>query len=252
MEIYAGFLSHTDHHGSAAGRDRAAGGHGRHARLCDRRRQRRPAEGTLQGSFNEMINFNAMAALDARVMAGAAGQVRRPESYNHYAVGWAWAMDTPSSGTKQVASHWGRDPQRHHRPLAQGHPGQGRAALAVLSRHRHRPHGAGGGRHSGADDGPRRHPKPYEGTSMVRVSCRERSRAARPAVLRDVRQPRHLLPGLERGHQAPHAVAPRGGRAARSTTTSGSCTTAAVRLQPGPTTWPGSTPTDRTSCSGCG
>jgi arylsulfatase len=30
-----------------------------------------------------------------------------PTSYNHYAVGWAWAMDTPYQWTKQVASHWG-------------------------------------------------------------------------------------------------------------------------------------------------
>jgi hypothetical protein len=30
-----------------------------------------------------------------------------PESYNHFAVGWAWAMDTPYQWTKQVASHWG-------------------------------------------------------------------------------------------------------------------------------------------------
>ncbi len=30
-----------------------------------------------------------------------------PDAYNHYAVGWAWAMDTPYQWTKQVASHWG-------------------------------------------------------------------------------------------------------------------------------------------------
>jgi arylsulfatase len=30
-----------------------------------------------------------------------------PESYNHYAVGWAHAMCTPYQWTKQVASHWG-------------------------------------------------------------------------------------------------------------------------------------------------
>jgi arylsulfatase len=30
-----------------------------------------------------------------------------PEAYNHYAVGWAHAMDTPFQWTKQVASHWG-------------------------------------------------------------------------------------------------------------------------------------------------
>src|SRR4029453_5615062 len=30
-----------------------------------------------------------------------------PDSYNHYAVGWAHAMDTPYQGTKKVASHRG-------------------------------------------------------------------------------------------------------------------------------------------------
>jgi arylsulfatase len=30
-----------------------------------------------------------------------------PQAYNHYAVGWAHAMDTPYQWTKQVASHWG-------------------------------------------------------------------------------------------------------------------------------------------------
>ncbi|MBO0096235.1 sulfatase-like hydrolase/transferase, partial [Listeria monocytogenes] len=30
-----------------------------------------------------------------------------PTSYNHYAVGWALAMDTPYQWTKQVASHCG-------------------------------------------------------------------------------------------------------------------------------------------------
>jgi arylsulfatase A-like enzyme len=30
-----------------------------------------------------------------------------PRSWNHYAVGWAHAMDTPYQWTKQVASYWG-------------------------------------------------------------------------------------------------------------------------------------------------
>ena len=30
-----------------------------------------------------------------------------PDGYNHYAVGWAHAMDTPYQWTKQIASHWG-------------------------------------------------------------------------------------------------------------------------------------------------
>jgi arylsulfatase len=30
-----------------------------------------------------------------------------PKAYNHYAVGWAHAMDTPYQWTKQIARHWG-------------------------------------------------------------------------------------------------------------------------------------------------
>ena len=42
-----------------------------------------------------------------RVHGVADRQVRHAEAYNHYAVGWAHAMDTPYQWTKQVASHWG-------------------------------------------------------------------------------------------------------------------------------------------------
>ena len=41
------------------------------------------------------------------------------DSYNHYAVGWAHAMDTPYQWTKQVASHWGWHAHRHDRVLAE-------------------------------------------------------------------------------------------------------------------------------------
>jgi arylsulfatase A-like enzyme len=109
MEIYAAFLSHTDHH---CGRVIDAieelgilddtliyviiGDNGA------------SAEGTLQGAFNEMTNFNAMGALETpEFMTERLDKFGGPESYNHYAVGWAWAMDTPFQWTKQVASHWG-------------------------------------------------------------------------------------------------------------------------------------------------
>ena len=66
------------------------------------------AEGTLQGAFNEMANFNGMAALETpEFMVSKMDEFGSPSSYNHYAVGWAWAMDTPFQWTKQVASHWG-------------------------------------------------------------------------------------------------------------------------------------------------
>ena len=109
MEVYAGFLEHTDHH---VGRVIDAiddlgvldntliyyiiGDNGA------------SAEGTMNGAFNEMANFNGMAALETtEFMQSKMDDFGSPESYNHYSVGWAWAMNTPLQWTKQVASHWG-------------------------------------------------------------------------------------------------------------------------------------------------
>ena len=109
MEVYAAFLEHTDHQ---VGRVMAAledleilddtlvyviiGDNGA------------SAEGTIHGAFNEMANFNGMAALETpEFMQSKLDDFGSPASYNHYAVGWAWAMDAPYQWTKQVASHWG-------------------------------------------------------------------------------------------------------------------------------------------------
>jgi arylsulfatase len=62
----------------------------------------------LNGTFNEMINFNGAAAIETpEFMMERLDQFGGPNSYNHYAVGWAHAMDTPYQWTKQVASHFG-------------------------------------------------------------------------------------------------------------------------------------------------
>jgi arylsulfatase len=109
MEVYAGFLEYTDHH---VGRlvDSLAdlgilddtliyyiiGDNGA------------SAEGTMNGTFNEMINFNGAAALETpEFLMARLDEFGGPDSYNHYSVGWAHAMDTPYQWTKQVASHWG-------------------------------------------------------------------------------------------------------------------------------------------------
>ena len=66
------------------------------------------AEGTLNGTFNEMINFNGAAAIETpEFMIERLDEFGGPDSFNHYAVGWAHAMDTPYQWTKQVASHFG-------------------------------------------------------------------------------------------------------------------------------------------------
>jgi arylsulfatase A-like enzyme len=109
MEVYAGFLEHTDHH---IGRlvdaledlevlgdtliyyivgDNGASG-----------------EGTPQGTFNESISLNGAAGIETtEFMAERIDQFGTVAANNHYAVGWAHAMDTPYQWTKQVASHWG-------------------------------------------------------------------------------------------------------------------------------------------------
>jgi arylsulfatase len=109
MEVYAGFLEHTDHH---VGRLIDAlddlgvledtlvyyiiGDNGA------------SAEGTLNGTFNETFIFNGAAALETpEFVASHIDELGTPTSYNHFAVGWAHAMDTPYQWTKQVASHWG-------------------------------------------------------------------------------------------------------------------------------------------------
>jgi arylsulfatase len=109
MEVYAGFLEHTDHQ---VGRlIDAIDGLGVlddtivYYIIGDNGAS---AEGTLNGAFNEMANFNGMAALETpEYMLSKMDEFGSPASYNHYAVGWAWAMDTPFQWTKQVASHWG-------------------------------------------------------------------------------------------------------------------------------------------------
>jgi arylsulfatase A-like enzyme len=127
MEVYAGFLEYADHH---------------IGRLLDSIEKLNllgdtliyyiigdngaSAEGTLNGTFNEMINFNGAAAIETPEFLNARiGQLGGPASYNHYAVGWAHAMNTPYQWTKQVASHFGgtRNGTIVHWP--NGFPGKG-------------------------------------------------------------------------------------------------------------------------------
>jgi arylsulfatase A-like enzyme len=109
MEVYAGFLEHTDHH---VGRVIAAledigilddtlvyyiiGDNGA------------SAEGTPNGCFNELVVLNGAIGLETtEFMVSHIDDFGTPRAYNHYAVGWAHAMDAPYQWTKQIASHWG-------------------------------------------------------------------------------------------------------------------------------------------------
>ncbi|WP_431268072.1 arylsulfatase [Dankookia sp. P2] len=64
------------------------------------------AEGSVNGTPNEVMYFNGVALTAEQQMPyyDAWGTDR---TYNHMAVGWTWAFDTPYRWTKQVASHLG-------------------------------------------------------------------------------------------------------------------------------------------------
>jgi arylsulfatase A-like enzyme len=114
MEIYAGFLSHADHHVG---------------RLLDAIEQLgvlddtliyvivgdngASAEGTLQGSFNEMINFNAMAALETPAfMAERLDKFGGPESYTttRSAGRGRWTDDGAAALSSTLTRDWSSGP----------------------------------------------------------------------------------------------------------------------------------------------
>ena len=109
MEVYAGFLEHTDFHvGRLVDAIERVGALENTLVYYIIGDNGASAEGTVNGAFNEMANFNGMAALETpEFMASVKDKLGTPEAYNHYSVGWAWAMCSPFQWTKQVASHWG-------------------------------------------------------------------------------------------------------------------------------------------------
>lgn len=64
------------------------------------------AEGGMNGLFNEMSYFNGVPETVPGVLKRY-DELGGPDSYGHYAAGWAVAGDTPFTWTKQVASSFG-------------------------------------------------------------------------------------------------------------------------------------------------
>jgi len=65
------------------------------------------AEGTLNGTPNEVAMFNGVEVPVADQLKYFYDAWGSDKTYNHMAVPWAWAFDTPFTWTKQVASHFG-------------------------------------------------------------------------------------------------------------------------------------------------
>jgi arylsulfatase len=64
------------------------------------------AEGGPEGTYNEMMALNGIVGQADQMMdyIDAWGD---PTTFPHFAIGWAWAGNTPFQWTKQVASHFG-------------------------------------------------------------------------------------------------------------------------------------------------
>lgn len=112
------------------------------------------AEGTLTGTINEFQSLNGFLPEVADILPRI-DEIGLPGTSPHYPVGWAWAGDTPFQWTKQIASHFGGYPQRHHHFLARPRPRYRQGSPAIPSRHRHRANDPRGGGDLGAGNGKR-------------------------------------------------------------------------------------------------
>lgn len=65
------------------------------------------AEGTLNGTPNEVAMFNGVDVPVEAQLKYFYDDWGSDKTYNHMAVPWAWAFDTPFSWTKQIVSHLG-------------------------------------------------------------------------------------------------------------------------------------------------
>ena len=190
MEVYAGFLEHTDHHvGRLIDALDGARDPRRHAHLLHHRRQRRLGRGHAAGHLQRDDHLQRRRRPgDARVHGLEDRRVRHARGLQplrrRLGARDGHALPVDQAGGLPL----GRHPQRHDRPLADRHRGQGRGALAVPPRDRRRR------RPSSKPPGC---PSRPSSTACSRCRCTARAwstasttparRAPRDAVLRDVR-----------------------------------------------------------------
>jgi arylsulfatase len=109
MQVYAAFLAHTDYEiGRVLDAIRELGQEDNTLVIAILGDNGASPEGTQFGTFNELLSLNYIRpANSALVQQQHRADLGGPRSYNHYPIGWAWAMNSPFQWTKQVASHYG-------------------------------------------------------------------------------------------------------------------------------------------------
>lgn len=107
METFAGYGSHTDYEvGRLIAQLEAIGELDNTLIFYIAGDNGASAEGGPEGTYNEMMALNGIVG-KADQMMGHVGDWGGPTTFPHFAIGWAWAGNTPFQWTKQVASHFG-------------------------------------------------------------------------------------------------------------------------------------------------
>jgi len=107
METFAGFAEHTDHEvGRLVAQLEALGELDNTLFYYIVGDNGSSAEGGPEGTYNEMMALNGIVG-KADQMLEHIDDWGGPTTFPHFAIGWAWAGDTPFQWTKQVASHFG-------------------------------------------------------------------------------------------------------------------------------------------------
>jgi arylsulfatase A-like enzyme len=116
MEVYAGFLSHTDHQIGKLISFLEEIGNIENTLMFVCSDNGASAEGMLTGLFNEASVFN-MELESTEENMKRIDELGGPTSYNHYPVGWAMAGDSPFKWYKQYTHYGGtKDPLIVHWP----------------------------------------------------------------------------------------------------------------------------------------
>lgn len=107
MEVFAGFAEHTDHEvGRLVSALEGIGELDNTLFLYVIGDNGSSAEGGPEGSYNELMALNGIVG-EATQMMNHIDDWGGPNTFPHFAIGWAHATNTPFQWTKQVASHFG-------------------------------------------------------------------------------------------------------------------------------------------------
>ena len=107
MEVFAGFAAHTDHEiGRLIGQLEKLGVLDNTLVMYIAGDNGASSEGGAVGTYNENAALNSVDDTTARMLT-LIDKWGGPETSPHYAMGWAWAGNTPYQWVKQVASHLG-------------------------------------------------------------------------------------------------------------------------------------------------